>query len=69
VRAILGGILFGLTAAYPTLAALLWHATSWAASPAVAAAAWSLHQPAAVVALAVAVGWRYVVRRMRGRTA
>lgn len=69
MRAILGGILFGLTAAYPALAALLWHATTWAAAIAGDTAAWTLHQPASVVALAVGVGWRYAVRRMRGRVA
>lgn len=69
MRAIIGGMLASLAVAYPALAAVFWHATTWATAATGDLAGWTLHQPAAVVALGAIVGWRYLARRMRGRTA
>ncbi len=68
MRAVLVGTLFGLTAAYPVLALLLWHALSFALTAGVAGAGWVLQQPAGVAAVGALLGWRYLTRRGR-RTA
>jgi hypothetical protein len=69
VRAALAGILTGLTAAYPTLALLLWHATAWTLTTTAAGAGWVVQQPAGAAAVTVLLGWRYLTRRGRRRTA
>lgn len=69
MRAIIGGILLGLTAVHPALAVVLWHAALWAAGSTGSLTGWALHQPAAVVALAAAAGWRRLARGARRRAA
>ena len=69
MRAIIGGILLGLTAVHPALAIVLWHLTLWAAATTGTVTGWALHQPAAVIALAVATGLRRLSRTGRRRAA
>lgn len=63
MRAAIAGLLLGLTAAYPVLAALLWHTVLNAAAAISSGAGWALGQPAAVVALLGAMAMRRITRR------
>lgn len=69
MRAILGGVLLGLTVAYPALAALAWHVALLLTGTTGTVAGWALHQPLAVAALAGYGAWRYTARTVRRRSA
>lgn len=66
---IVGGILLGLTTAFPHLAILLWHTTTWTAAVTGVSAGWVLQQPAGVAAVLAVVAWRHLTKRGRRRTA